>query len=83
MAINIKNPEADALARQLAERTGESVTDAVMNALRERLARTERTRGPALRDELAAIRKRCARLPVRDARSAEEIIGYGDDGLPR
>jgi len=25
----------------------------------------------------------CATLPVRDARSAEEIIGYDDRGLPR
>jgi antitoxin VapB len=83
MRINIKNPEADALARQLAERTGETVTEAVLNALRERLARTEQARSRALREALASIRRRCARLPVLDARPADELLGYDALGLPR
>jgi len=83
MALNIKDPEADALARQLAARTGESLTEAILNALKERLARTERAGGPGLLRELAAIRRRCARLKVKDARSADEIIGYDASGAPR
>jgi antitoxin VapB len=61
------------------------VGEAVIQALRERLHREEaRRRGPALRREIEAIRKRCASLPVLDGRSAEEILGYDDDrGLPR
>ena len=43
MALSIKTAEADALARNLARLTGESMTDAVTIALRERLAR-ERAR---------------------------------------
>ena len=82
MALNIKDREADALARKLARRTGESLTDAVLNALKERLARTEKTRPGDLARELAVIRRRCSRLKVRDGRSAEDIIGYGVDGLP-
>jgi antitoxin VapB len=42
MGLNIKNPEAHRLARELAELTGESLTTAVTEALRERLARKER-----------------------------------------
>lgn len=84
MALNIKDPEADRLARQLATRTGESLTDAVLTALRERLLREEaRRRGPALRRELAKIRERCSALPVIDPRPADVIIDYDEHGLPR
>jgi antitoxin VapB len=84
MALNIKHPDADRLARELAARTGESLTDAVLNAIRERLRREEtRRKAPSLRRELEKIRKRCSTLPVRDRRSAEEILGYDEYGLPR
>lgn len=83
MALSIKDPEADRLARELAAHTGESLTQAIVVALRERLAReTGRTRAVPLREELAAIRRRCASLPVLDDRSDEEILGYGHNGLP-
>jgi antitoxin VapB len=42
MSLNIKNPEAHALATRLAQKTGETLTDAVTTALRERLERLER-----------------------------------------
>jgi len=83
MAINIKDPEADRLARELARSTGESLTTAVTVALRERL---ERTRGAAtadvLADELNAIALRCAHLPILDDRPEETILGYNEHGLP-
>ena len=83
MAVSIKNPEADRLARQLAAITGESLTDTVARALRERL---QRQSGPAKRrragDELVRIAKRLAKLPVADSRAADEILGYDDHGLP-
>ena len=83
MALSIKHPEADRLARELAEQTGETLTDAVVIALRERLAReTGRARSVPVRAELAAIRRRCAALPIIDGRSADKIIGYDDHGLP-
>jgi antitoxin VapB len=83
MALSIKHPEADRLARELAARTGETLTDAVVVALRERLAReTGRARVSPLREELAVIRRRCAALPVIDDRPADEILGYGEHGLP-
>ncbi len=83
MALSIKNPEADRLARELATRTGETLTEAVVAALRERLARQSgRTRALPLREELSAIRRRCASLPVLDDRSPDEILGYDDRGLP-
>ena len=84
MALSIKHPEADRLARELASATGESLTEAIINALRERLRRESgRIRGRHLRDELHAIRTRCAALPVLDDRDADEILGYDERGVPR
>jgi antitoxin VapB len=84
MALNIKNPAVDALARRLAETTGESITNAVLKALREQLQREEgRRRTRSLADELAEIGHRCASLPDLDTRSAEEILGYDEIGVPR
>ena len=82
MALSIKDPEADRLAREVAKATGESLTAAVVQSLRERLARLRRMRGPGLSEELLKIGRRCARLPVVDKRGAEQIIGYDEDGLP-
>jgi antitoxin VapB len=83
MALNIRNPEAEKLAAELAKRTGETKTEAVTKALRDRLARVRRERsGRRLADELEEIAKHCASLPVLDNRTADEILGYGEDGLP-
>jgi antitoxin VapB len=84
MALNIRNAEAEQLATELALQTGESKTEAVTKALRDRLQRVRRERMKrSLADELEEIAKHCASLPVLDDRSAEEILGYDRDGLPR
>ena len=84
MALSFKDPETDSLARQVASLTGETLTEAVRISLAERLRRERLKRGrPAnLTDELEAIARRCDSLPVLDARSADEIIGYDENGLP-
>lgn len=82
MAFSIKNPEADLLARELAATTGESLTEAVLVALRERLEREQRRKRP-LTGRLLAVGARNRHLPVLDDRSAEEILGYDERGLPR
>jgi antitoxin VapB len=83
MALNIKNPTAESLARELAEATGETITDAVIVALRERLDDVRRRRN--LEHTLAAVRKiqeRVAALPVRDPDFTAEML-YDEYGLPR
>ncbi len=83
MALNIRNPETDRLATALARLTGETKTEAVTRALRDRLERVRRERARRrLADELDEIARHCAALPVRDARSADEILGYDEHGLP-
>jgi antitoxin VapB len=84
MALNIRNPEAERLAVALARLTGESKTEALTQALRERLESIRRCRGgrrPA--DELDELALRCPGLPLLDGRSADEILGYDQEGLPR
>lgn len=81
--LNIKNPEANKLARALAEQTGETITQVVIEALREKLLRIQGKRAPLeLKESLLAIGQRCARLPDRDQRSPEDIVGYNENGLP-
>ncbi len=84
MALNIRNPEAERLAAELARQTGENKTEAVTKALRDRLARVRRERiRRSLADELEEIAEHCAKLPVLDPRPAEEILGFDEHGLPR
>ena len=83
MALHIRNDEADRLARELAEATGKSLTDAVLDALRGELLRHRgRSASRGLASELLEIGARCASLPVVDARSADEILGYDQHGAP-
>lgn len=84
MPLNIKNDAVDRLARELAEITGESITESIRIALEERLRRQRGRIAPLdLKAELASIRKRCSRLPVLDDREPDVILGYDEHGVPR
>ncbi|QVL47962.1 MAG: type II toxin-antitoxin system VapB family antitoxin [Thiocapsa sp.] len=84
MALNIRNAEAERLAERVVALTGETKTTAATLALRERLERLERASGRSrLADELDAIARHSASLPLLDPRSSDEILGYDANGLPR
>jgi antitoxin VapB len=79
VVLSIKSARADQLARDLAELTGESITDAVVAALEVRLElerRRRRTRS------LSDIVERFRQLPVLDEREPDDIVGYDEHGLP-
>jgi antitoxin VapB len=83
MALNIRNPEAERLAADLAALTGESKTEAVTKALKERLEHVRKLRGRRrIADRLDEIAKHCASLPVLDNRRPEDML-YDERGLPR
>jgi antitoxin VapB len=83
MSLNIKSAETHELAAQLARLTGESMTKAVTEAIRERLEREERRRDKEkLVEEAMAIARRVASYPRKDRRSHGEFL-YDERGLPR
>jgi antitoxin VapB len=83
MSLNIKSAEAHELAAELARITGESMTRAVTEAIRERLQREKRKRDEdKLFAELMGIAEQCAAYPRRDDRCLEEFL-YDERGLPR
>ncbi len=84
MSLNIKNDRAHRLAKELSGLTGESLTAAVTVALEQRLAREKARRNRVgVAKRLMEIGRRCAVRPTLDERSADEIIGYDEHGLPR
>lgn len=82
MALSIKDPETDRLARALAAATGLSLTDAIRMALAERLERERQRPLRGLTAEVRRIQERLAQLPVHDARTPDELLGYDEHGLP-
>jgi antitoxin VapB len=84
MALSLKDPETDRLAREVAALTGETLTEAVRRSLAERLRAERIRRGQPTIDRAAidALLSRFDALPVLDDRSADEIIGYDENGLP-
>lgn len=85
MALTIRNPKAEKLARELSSRTGEPLDLAVETALRERLDRTPSApQAPMGEDAMAVIRKfqhRLKAMPVHDHRPPNELLGYDERGL--
>lgn len=83
MALSIKNAETEQLARRIAKQTGETITEAIQKSLRERLERLgKEQRQHILREQVEEILRRMDALPILDERSAEEIIGYDEHGIP-
>jgi len=80
MVLSIKNATADRLARELAELTGESITETVVASLRARLKLERRLRS---RYDLGDIVERFQRLETLDDREPNAILGYDQNGLPR
>ena len=84
MSMNIKNKEAHQLTEELAKLTGESLTAAVTEAVRERLDRVRQAQGISLGDQLLAIGKDCAahlKKPFRTIDHGKML--YDERGLPK
>lgn len=86
MSLNIKNPEVHELAKELAELTGENLTEAIRVALKERLARERNT------PERIAERSRvimamgaeiASRLPPEFLTMDVDDYLYDEHGLPK
>lgn len=83
MALSIKNPEVDRLARELSEITGENITETIRKSLEQRLEReTGRKEAHSIRFEIQRIQDRVSRLEKKDDRSDEELTGFNEQGIP-
>jgi antitoxin VapB len=84
MAINIKNEETHKLAQKLSKLTGESMTAAITEALRERLERLRQEQGEDLAKRLVRIGEDCSAHLKEPFRSVDhgELL-YDEKGLPR
>jgi len=84
VALSIKSIETERLAREVAAKTGESLTGAIQKALEERLDRLkQQRRSQILSSQLEDILRRVDQLPILDSRTADEILSYDEHGLPR
>jgi len=84
MALSIKNEATERLARQVASETGESLTEAIQTSLKERWERLRaQRRGHILTGQIEDLLRRVDALPTQDSRPEDEILGYGEDGVPR
>jgi len=84
MGLNIKNEETYRLVEELARLTGETMTAAVTEAVRERLDRIRRDSDGPLSERLLTIGKDCARRLKEPFRSADHgDLLYDERGLPR
>lgn len=84
MPLSIKNELTERLARQVADETGESITEAIQRSLEERWNRLKARRGSrVLSRQIEDILRRVDAMPTIDNRSADEILGYDEHGLPR
>ena len=85
MALNIKSSETHRMAQELAELTGETQTEAVTIAIRERLERIKmRKSKEGLSEKLLAIGRQTAPLFPKGFKSSDigELL-YDDHGLPK
>ncbi len=91
--ITIDDPETERLARELAARDGESVERVIRKAVQAQAATLTATAEgipteapPEVQARrmaaIARIQQEIAALPVLDPRSADEILGYDENGLP-
>jgi len=83
MSLNIKDPQAHKLAQELARETGESMTAAVTQAIRERLEAVRRRRKrDAMHAAIMAIGKRGESLDKGPYVDHAELL-YDEKGLPK
>lgn len=84
MSMNIKNKEAYRLTKQLSKLTGESLTTAVIEAVRERLDRVRREHGVDLAEQLLLIGRDCAAHLKEPFRTIDhDKMLYDERGLPK
>lgn len=85
MALSIRNPDVEELARRYAALKRTTVTEAIGQALNRSLREEEAEREKRVEEFRALVRRiqdEVAKLPILDNRTPDEILGYDENGLP-
>lgn len=86
MSVNVKNPETERLVRELVARTGETVTAAITESVRQRLAQLDDADTHALDDRLRALnalsQDAAPRWTIPYGAADHGAMLYDDHGLP-
>lgn len=85
MSLNIKNPQAHEMAKELAHLTGQSMTEAVITALEAQLRRRRAemdTKKHATRRDIDALVQKFQAIPVINSGPLEDAL-YDENGLPK
>lgn len=78
MALSIRNPRAEELARKIADMSGESITQVILHALENHIEKLRgQRRYPNKVEEIMSISSRCSSLPDMDKRPPDDILGFG------
>lgn len=84
MSLNIKNEEAHRMARELAQLTGENMTVAVHEAIRERLQRVREKSKEEFVERIMKIGRECAARLKEPYKSIDHgDLLYDENGLPK
>jgi antitoxin VapB len=83
MALHINNPAVEQEIRALAADTGETLTEAIGTAVRERRRKLRsKVHDPDVYEKIMAIARHAAALPRNNTMTDEELLGYDENGLP-
>lgn len=78
---NIKDPDVYRMVREIADQTGQSLTDVVRHAVKREHDRVKRSKPDPIRiEQINQIVERYSKLPVVDDRTDDEILGYNEHG---
>jgi antitoxin VapB len=80
MKVVIDDPEFDEAVKELVAATGETEFVSLKIAVKERLDRVTRRSAKEYMAKIREITSRVEEMPVLDARSDDEIIGYNEHG---
>lgn len=79
--LNIKDADVYRMVREIADQTGQTLTDVVRRAVKREHDRVQRIKPDPIRiDKINEIVDHYAKLPVLDNRTDDEIVGYDESG---
>lgn len=83
MAISIRNPKVEIMAREIAESCNITMTQVIIEALEEKRINLKLADLPDSfsLDKIMKLSDQCSSLPDIDKRAPDVILGYSEEGV--